>query len=34
VQNPDNIYPLLVSHGADVNFVYPEELFKPAFAED
>lgn len=34
VQNPNNIFPLLVQHGADVNFVYPEDSFKPAFTED
>jgi hypothetical protein len=30
----NNIYRLLVTHGADVNFVYPENLFKPAFSKD
>ena len=30
----DNIFLLLAKHGADVNIVYPEKNFKPAFKED
>lgn len=30
----DNIFMCLVKSGADVNFLYPEESFKPAFRED
>jgi hypothetical protein len=30
----ENIFLLLVKAGADVNFVYPEKLFKPALKDE
>jgi ankyrin repeat protein len=30
----ENIFMLLVKSGSDVNFVYPEELYKPAFKDE
>jgi len=30
----ENIFYLLVKAGADVNFVYPEALYKPALKEE
>lgn len=30
----ENIFSVLVKNGADVNVVYPEKLYKPAFKED
>jgi hypothetical protein len=30
----ENIFYLLVKNGADVNFVYPEETYKPCFKEE
>lgn len=33
-QEFDNIFMALVKKGADVNFVYPEDFYKPGFKED
>jgi hypothetical protein len=30
----DNIFATLVGHGANVNIVYPEIIYKPAFTEE
>jgi hypothetical protein len=34
VHQYENIFKQLVKAGADVNFVYPEDHFKPAFKEE